>query len=137
MEEQKTVNDTIQMQAKLLKEWQKALREKEQTISALRADVAFLKQVLAKSMEQNGRSVLIRVNELSFRAAVCPGRKHRWRNDFAFVVRTLPSFFGISCYLIKCFNRFINIYNKSAFHDYVKGAFFFFVIHVINPVLSV
>ena len=62
MEEQKTVNDTIQMQAKLLKEWQKALREKEQTISALRADVAFLKQVLAQSMEQNGRSVLIREN---------------------------------------------------------------------------
>ena len=61
-EEQKTVNDTIQMQAKLLKEWQKALREKEQTISALRADVAFLKQVLAQSMEQNGRSVLIREN---------------------------------------------------------------------------
>ena len=46
MEEQKTVNDTIQMQAKLLKEWQKALREKEQTISALRADVAFLKNCL-------------------------------------------------------------------------------------------
>ena len=62
MEEQKMVNDTIQMQAKLLKEWQKALREKEQTISALRADVAFLKQVLAQSMEQNGRSVLIREN---------------------------------------------------------------------------
>ncbi|MBS5734219.1 MAG: hypothetical protein KHW87_05915 [Clostridiales bacterium] len=62
MEEQKTVNNTIQMQAKLLKEWQKALREKEQTISALRADVAFLKQVLAQSMEQNGRSVLIREN---------------------------------------------------------------------------
>ena len=62
MEEQKTVNETIQMQAKLLKEWQKALREKEQTISALRADVAFLKQVLAQSMEQNGRSVLIREN---------------------------------------------------------------------------
>ena len=50
MEEQKMVNDTIQMQAKLLKEWQKALREKEQTISALRADVAFLKHVLAQSM---------------------------------------------------------------------------------------
>ena len=62
MEEQKMVNDTIQMQAKLLKEWQKALREKEQTISALRADVAFLKQVLAQSMEQNGRIVLIREN---------------------------------------------------------------------------
>ena len=62
MEEQKAVNNTVQMQAKLLKEWQKALREKEQTISALRADVAFLKQVLAQSMEQNGRSVLIREN---------------------------------------------------------------------------
>lgn len=62
MEEQKTVNNTVQMQAKLLKEWQKTLREKEQTISALRADVTFLKQVLAQSMEQNGRSVLIREN---------------------------------------------------------------------------
>ena len=62
MEEQTTAH-TVQMQAKLLNEWQKMLREREQTIAALRADIAFLKQVLAQSLEQNGRSVVVRENE--------------------------------------------------------------------------